>query len=66
MVAPETTRQCTTLGTRECGLIWREDLLVSLESRGKFERGEMDTKETMMQLDKYSITDVRQMQFPNF
>ena len=29
-------------------------------------RGEMDTKETMMQLDKYSITDVRQMQFPNF
>lgn len=48
MVAPETIRQCTTLGTRECGLIWREDLLVSLESRGKFERGEMDTKEKVM------------------
>ena len=48
MVPPETICQCTTLGTRECGLIWREDLLVSLESRGKFERGEMDAKEKVM------------------
>ena len=38
MVDPEKICQHATLGTHECGLIWREDLLVSVEGNLKEER----------------------------